>query len=236
MGVDALIAWDFDEVSGNALDISGNNYTGTVHGSLARSTDTRLKHGTSLKITADGATQWVDKTFSPALNYSAPNKNFTVSAWLKISPDTSSVQDQAIALIQGSSNISFSYNESSDNIRVEEDTGNIFYALQSVEKNDWIHFAFTYNQDASPSNCDLYINGKRATLSSGTCLSTFNPGTISRFSVGEEQEGGSGSTQVKGRKDSLIDDVRLYNNTFIAAEIKELYLAGLADHQDLAQR
>src|SRR5690349_9008575 len=51
LGADAAVVWNFDEASGNALDISGNSITGTLNGGATRAVNvTPTGKGSSIAL------------------------------------------------------------------------------------------------------------------------------------------------------------------------------------------
>jgi len=197
--------WHFNEVSGNALDSSGNGNTGTPTGT---SIVTGM-FGNSRSF--NGTSDYIDVPGTGTLNFT---KDFTLEAWIKTS-DTGNVRN--ILTYGDTTDWMFALSkDSTDFIRckIYIDSGGAAYQeiLSATKPNDgnWHHIACT----AYGNTLSLYIDGKLSTQSntvSGTrdatsagplTIGAFNWTTYQNFFVGQ------------------IDEVRLSEEAKTPEEIK----------------
>ncbi|HEY4479739.1 MAG TPA: LamG-like jellyroll fold domain-containing protein [Candidatus Paceibacterota bacterium] len=218
MANEAYVLWDFNESSGDAVDFSGNNYSGSFVGSVARSSDTKSGSGSSILFNGLSGAYVQSPLISPAIPF--PN-GITISAWVKLSNGTN---DHAIALVEGSSGALISLSVTGSTLKVEEETSNNFYSLPSVDSGNWMHIAYAY-KNSGPQKCAMYVNGREVPITGGTC--GFSPGSINRFYAGRSED-------QETRVGSRIDDVRIYADTLLAQDIRDLYLARAASYSSLS--
>ena len=187
----------------NNMNQSGNNMNGSIPSGW-----TTGRFGNALGF--DGGNDYVNISNSPSLN---PTQAITVSLWIKWNNNTNQYQHP---IIKGTSNGPGGYD-----IFVTRDGGNPFAKLnvsgtsqqqnfnQPLSIGTWTYIAFTYDG----SIIRTYFNGvPGGTLSVSGSIST----TSDDLRIGN---GGSSSLYFNG----TIDEVRIWNRSLTADEIKELY-------------
>lgn len=184
-------------------------YVSSVHNSL----------GQALRI----KNRWLDcgtsdnrpNLFSPII---------TMEAWAKA--NSLSNNKRGIVTNKYSDNYGINLYMSNNNIGARIGNGTTFKDITTDWKpsiGDWYHIAVTYN----PKNqkAILYVNGKiEKELSSGVL--SYRSGT-NFFAIGCNLKSNAGNCSNNGLFDGDIDEVKIYNESLIFAQIKKNYAQGL---------
>ena len=227
-----------------ANDLSGHGNDGTVDG---------CKVGTGVKgkgYTFDGVDDNVNiDNWYPFDN----NQSFSISVWVNLKANTDD-DDYIISNSYpgGGGNRNFgiflyqnnvAYSEINVNIANDTNCSNPFVIKNNFAYNEWHHIAVTYDSSSIIDNFKAYFDG---TLEITESLVGFSP-------VQEESSSydnlmiGNYDRQINQRSfNGSIDEVRIYNRSLSASEIKNLYntssykfnlktsaLNGLVDESDL---
>ncbi len=196
-------------LNGNALDYSGNGYTGVA----SYTSNTTDRYGSSVGAFAfDGASSYVDVPNSNAISF----QSLTVSAWVnRIGSSTIITKDR----VGPSGDYTFVFEVSSTGavsmtVRLSTGTSLTLNSVSNISTNTWYHLVSTYDG----TSIKLYINGTLNTsVSTGNGLSE---ATTRSFSIGSiKYTTASHSNFFNGS----IDEVRAYNRVLSAAEITALY-------------
>jgi hypothetical protein len=192
--------------NGDADDVSGNGFNGTVNGpALASDRDGTINSAYHF----DGVDDYIDlgDPISGALDLT---DNFTLSTW--INADSLSYLAGFISKYQSPAANGFTF-------RLGPDKGFDFPVMVVIEGTDnslsvgaWYHVAVT----VSARDVFLYVNGVEqgtGTLGVGDCQPNSDP-----VNIGVDYQVGGGRYF-----DGLIDDVRIYNYPLSAEEINNLY-------------
>ena len=216
--------WTFDggdtfwasPTAGTIIDGSGNNNTATLQ---------NMNRGSAVGIGKLGQAMYFGPTHYTFSDDNASldmTSEFSTTAWAKLDATTGAYD------IHGKSNGSTATNYSMQIV-----TGELcFYfataggdqALCSngaaLQSGIWYHYGITYNDSAN--NIVLYINGvpQSEQIAVGTPETQTLVASTDVFEMGEVYPGES--------TNGLIDDVRLYNRTLTASEIKQIYNLGQA--------
>ena len=199
---DGLVGyWKLDEGSGNFADSSGNGNAGTEAGTLSRGQTGKVN-----KAVGFGTNNYITIADSSSLDITG---NLTMSAWVKPVDYTN-----YRGIFQEYANTDYVYqsygmftDQSGIKIIVE---GTQLNPSAIPALNEWHHVVGTYDG----SNVRLYIDGSlsSSTSKTGSVTSHATDSYIGRFT---------------GRLDfnGSLDDIRIYNRAFSAAEVQALYNA-----------
>jgi hypothetical protein len=200
--------WRMDEVSGNAIDSSGNGTTLTNTGTASYSGG---KFGNGAEL--NGTSQYFDAADSEALSMTG---DVTLSAWIE--PDDITGSQNIVGKWDGS-NESYLLALSGGELRMYVDAAANYETTTStpISGNTMIHVVGVY--DASEQRVVLYVDGQaQASTTSGTI-----PGSIGddagEFVVGAEDSSGTPANYFDGH----IDDVRIYSRALLPTEVVDLY-------------
>lgn len=202
--------------SGNANDISGNGYNGTVIN--ATLTTDRFGNPNSAYQFSPSFTTGISVT---SFSNIAPSNELTISLWAKADGITSnclfvlnpdSQTDRCVGCAQ--------YTHMSNTMMIW-DYGNILSNGRTTYTNvpsdivNWHHYVFIVSQSGNLKQ--MYDNGVVKTSSNyaGTCVNKNFP-----FQIGG---GFSNGTTTQIRWSGKIDDVCIYNRALTAAEVSALY-------------
>lgn len=198
--------WPLTYTSGDAVDLSTNDNSGTVNNSPTRGVAGR---GGLQAYSFDGTDDWIDPgTFS---NFS----QFTISFWSYHDDVSDSEQEKLIRLSEN------------NQIKLEEPgDGTFVFGIYdgsswtdisaSVSNNVWTYWTATWDG----SNMELFKNGSsQGTETESTNYSSSNNGDAIARAGSFDQEYFSGN----------LCDVRIYNRVLSSAEISTLYNWGNKD-------
>jgi len=217
--------WSFDGPSmnsGQALDSSGNNNTGTLYGGVKKVPGI---NGQALSF--DGVDDYVD------INDSFPtgNSQRTISFWFKtdsfcIAEENCASGDMFAYDYGGDPGLSFEIVAQNNAVALSFYSHTVITPQYALSAQTWYHVAVVVPSGATlTSNVLAYINGSLQTLSTISGSSQTLNTLSSDISIGARQAGG-GSHDLY--YNGLIDEVRIYNRALSASEIAEQYAAGAA--------
>ena len=203
-----LAYWKLDEASGNALDISGNNYTLTQSGNPLGVVG---KVGNARQLVAASSQFLYNDTFKFS------DTDFTISLWVNITTMTNYVHicSNWSALNQGQFVTYIDTNKVS--FGLYSDSGIIGSLVQhtdfgNLSVDTWYHAVFT--RDKTNGKIKNYINtvGTEATANGVI-------GTSQKFRLGARETGASGFLN------GIVDEVGIWDRILTTEEIGRLYNA-----------
>jgi hypothetical protein len=210
--------WPLDEGSGNqALDRSGNGYTGTLRGDDDRPTWTTGRYGAALEFD-DDEDQYVSVPHAQALN----GYPLTVAVWMRTttSSGTRGLVNKNAASSGNGWNL-YLVNGRLCALYFRDPSNKVFdgtacpFNVAGYDNDRWHHVAFVV--DAAGGR--LFVDGVQqgSVLWRGTpgAATTTQPVSLARY------PGASA-----GHFPGLLDDVRIYNRALSGQEIQELYTGG----------
>ncbi len=212
--------WKFDEGIGTKLrDSSGYGNNGTISG---------------------GSNEWVTGKFGQALEFHGsdthagndaslnPSDAITVEAWIKFDTLDFDTQYPRILsrVIDNYNRTEFYYDNSTNPSTRNKIYGgfrkfNTPYVVGTL-KTDWIvgewyHVTWTYDKDGGTNNMKIYVNGLLNNQETESPPGGTMPTDTADFYIGSYD--GSGSFL----KNTTLDEIRIWNRSLTADEIKELY-------------
>lgn len=191
-----VASYSFDEVSGLAVDSSGNGNSLTLNGA----TRVTGKYGKGVTFSSG---QKVTRIVSPQ---TALSGSVTIEAWIKPGMLPTSAKPIVVKSTRASSNYLLSI-EGNKLLWTWGGGSYYHYSTGIIQSNVWQHVAVTY--DSVTQKVVFYINGNK----SGEDQEKFSPTAI----TGPLYVGSSdGSEYFNG----TIDDVRIYNAALSQSEIK----------------
>ncbi len=204
--------WKMDDLTnGNTTDSSGQGNSGSVIGATFNSG--RWDKGYNF----DGSDDYINAGNSTSLNTTATA--LTVSFWAKA--DTISAWDAPIGKTHDANWYGWGFST-----LTTTDTMNFFVAggyvdssqfanisFKSGEQSQWHHWVGTYDGAA----VNIYKDGVAGISGAKTGVSA---GVDDIVEIGSNKRAGTSQNW-----DGLIDEVRIYNRSLSAAEVKELYLS-----------
>ncbi len=206
-GADAVLIWDFDESSGNATDISGNNNNGVFTNGATRSSDTPYSRGSSVSL--NGSSQYVTTPDSNSLNITGA---LTLAAWIK--PTAVGGDYKTIVSKRQSSNpTSYQMYLGNNDGVLSYYNGTQYRSGFTPRTNVWTHVAVTLNG----GKLTMYADGKEVYSVTGVPAPVSTTGALS--------VGVPGSFYAEFFQ-GYIDDVRVYTQSITALEIQNIYAQG----------
>lgn len=211
--------WTFDGKdvpNGVARDVIGVS-NGNLNNIATSTFYTTGKTGQAFNF--DGVNDYVESGNDSSLQIS----NGTISAWIKTTGAGSSFR--GVVVKQGGYSMFLGGNVCADNVLGLYDWGasvNRCSSASSLADNKWHHLVITF-QSGVANGTTFYVDGVSAgsvtmTISSQTNNSACNNSSSNRLSIGSNC-GSIASQSYKG----LVDDVRVYNRTLSAGEVRKLY-------------
>ena len=200
-----LYAYNFDEVSGNILDASGNGRDTVFGGSLTRTASGGGHSGTGSDKGLSQSTTAADSA-GPSLT-GLQTAQFTVMCWVKRSSNS---QDGWIAEFKasGSGDRGILFLSGAVQARARNSGGTVqFQSTTQLTAGTWYHVAASYS--TTDSKVHLFING----VESGTGAALTGP--LKSTSATSSLFDGLGA-------ETIIDDVRYYDAALDAATITTL--------------
>ncbi len=225
--------WRLDECQGStAYDASGNGLNGTITAGDTSGTNDSVGTcaGAAGEMWADGS----DGKFSSSLEFDGTNdyvslpaslavtNDYSFSAWVKTSSESIG---QVVGKDSGSAGTSRQWQfrvDSAGTVRLIrfDSSGDIIEGIattRTVNDGDWHHITATFS---TASGSVIYIDGISAATSANT---TANGGAITAELPLVGARASSSPTELFA---GLIDEVRIYNYSLSAAQVKKLYNGG----------
>ncbi|MDQ3099205.1 MAG: DUF2341 domain-containing protein [bacterium] len=222
--------WKFDECSGaTANDSSGNGNNGTITpGSAPNSTVGTCNSNTTSEMWSDGSdtTRGTSGKFNGSLGFDGsddyvtvdtdlPTVDFTYSAW--VYPTSSSLgQVLMVSTGSGGNELGIIKTATFNQIQIVLDSATLFTSNQAITLNTWSHLVLT----RSSGTVTLSINGKSA--STGTDSDTLSFSTCPLL-IGTDNDTSGCVNSLSDYFTGQIDDVRVYNYSLTATQIKTLH-------------
>ena len=215
LGDQAVGVWTFDNITGNTvIDDSGMDNNGTISGA------TVVDGVVGKALSFDGVNDYVAIPNSSDFNVQI----LTIFAWVKFFDDSSS-----FIFEKGNVNTQYSlFSHGTDIVFRTKPIGESYDTLSTskdiagITNNQWHFIVGTYDGVVKK----LYVDG--ALILSRNWAKTIetnpNGSSIGRF----------GGTSSGYYFTGLIDDVRIFSEALPQARIRQLYVDGLATHQNLA--
>lgn len=220
-GQAALVAhWTFDEAGGSALDSSGNNFHGTIVGTVTQGQAGQI--GGAYAFSGAG---WVDFGVGTVTSQ-IQNLPITVSYWVKTTVKTGTrcavwmgkrgTDSQYLQTGMKNGNANAAYrNPDFDTAAAWKDRG----ATATEADGAWHHIVAVY-PDAATRH--VYVDGVLA--ASAAITQAYFTGT-DQVAVGSNNR----RTTLTDPFDGLIDDVMMWNEALTAGEVAAVYAAGLGN-------
>jgi hypothetical protein len=199
--------------NGNADDESGHDLNGTIHG--ASLTTDRFGNADSAYI-FDGFEDFISVDDDPMLNFTIS----TISAWVNISDDASSVHMDIVSKDGETYDRQYLMTRSSlgkFRAHFADDNGGFYYydGITSPVSGEWYHVVQTFDGNS----LKLYVNGQYESI--------FNEYTVGGGSTDSGQPLRIGGGAPVGNAplwfDGKIDDVFIYNRILTDNEIQDIY-------------
>ncbi|HEY6020469.1 MAG TPA: LamG domain-containing protein, partial [Candidatus Paceibacterota bacterium] len=207
-------------VTGITNDLSGNGNSGTLNGLSTSTTPIAGKVGGAMKFSG-ATTQYVQA--GGFTNLGTSNQPYTLAAWVK--PTKASETGDILHVSANATGLGWC-------ISMLQISGGKAKALSwlpnpsiatgatTLSANTWYHIVNTWS---ASGGLQLYVNGA---LDATTAQATFSGSGLSDYvSVGSPVTGGTCSGDAGTGFAGGIDDVRVYNRAFSAAEVQQLYAA-----------
>lgn len=204
--------WKMDEVSGNAVDSSGNATTLTNTAVTPYEASSKFGRGADFE---SGSSQYESVADNTVLSITG---SLSLAAWIK--PETVSAGTYNILGKWDGANESYRLLQNGDEIRIEIDSAGNYVETTSfnLAAATWYHVVGVY--DSVKQEAHVYINGTEATsTTTGTIPSSIGDDG-GKFHIGAEDSTG-GAT---GFYDGIVDEVRVYNRALVDSEIRALYM------------
>ena len=223
----APVAWyKIDEGADTVInDSSGNGLTGTLTLGASPSTATAWANGAAGKINSsmdfDGTDDYIlvaDNTaldITKAITIAAWVRPDTISAcchWIVNKDDTTSQRSYGMFFAVNSKLSSYFFKSDSTAYQVDSDN-NI------VPTGQWSHVAVTYDTDTAVAQ--YYVNGKSVKTNIITSVSGPIQATTAEVTIGKRNYFAS-----NWPFDGQIDDVRIFNYSLTAQQIRDVYNNG----------
>jgi len=222
LGVNALVSYNFNEASGNALDSSVNSFNATLtncgSSPFCRSSATPTGSGNALIL--DGSTQFA--AYSTTNPMTASNvTQMTVSVWVKSAVmNTLGGFFPVIAVTSDTSNpignrnmyIDIRYPNNSLWVETLGSCGSTIPGVNQAGK--WQNITYSLNGTVGT----VYVNGKQVGTLNGCTTLSFQPKSVFM------------GTGTGGFFNGSIDDVSVYTQALSDADVQEIYALGATKH------
>ena len=222
LGAYAVGIWNFNGDSPTTVyDSSGCNNNGTINGGALR-VDETPNNVLGKALYFDGSNDYVDCGTNLGLS---GDFNGTIEAWFK----ANEFKNQTIIVIGNAvayqSFSLFLWNDG--DVSCEFNGGNSYRSTDTQYIiGRWYHFVATKTSGIVNTNTKLYINGAEISGfgASGTPDFVEDVNYIGQW------------TNAGYRFNGIIDEIRIYKETLSEQAIREQYLAGLEEHQNLVRK
>jgi len=203
--------WKFEESSGTLYDSSGNNNNGTQSGGATYNATGKV--GKALNF--DGVDDYIDLGRASSI---MPTQTMTISVWAKTDVHNPDANYRPIVdFYYGAGALSYGVDEDRFRITVSDSSQKIISTgFQSLSA--WHNYVLTYNKAILVA----YIDGIQfgTPVSSTLDIAYQADPTNNKLFVGKLYSSYPSTTY-----DGIIDEVRVYNRAFSAAEVLALYNA-----------
>lgn len=226
LGANAFAFWNFNDAGSPITDMSGNNFTLTYTAANISldATDSPSRSGSSAKfLSGSGDMGGTVSAIRNLCNSNTTCNSYTSSAWVKPTALNSGNDKAVFQLISPSNSGYISMVVNQSQIRCGHASGGITSVTYSLKLNEWQQITCSYNGAAT----SFYVNGKFV-------ATVAPPGTlydmsylISGIKVGQFNNNSDPAFAFNG----WIDDIVLYGNPLVAADVERLYAEGLKTHQ-----
>ena len=203
------------DFSGNANDLSANNYNGTVNG--ATLTTDRFGNANSAYI-FNGTSDYISVNSAPLTNYP-----YTISAWIKLNT-IDNTGKPIIGLGElGTNNLKKCYFDPTYGNTGKPSIGvggacDITSTSNVVTTGVWTHMVVTVSSYSS-SSVTFYVNNVAYTQNTTAGTNVPFPLNNAGFTIGSHKGGGSAFSYFSG----VLDDIRIYNRVLTACDVDSLY-------------
>jgi len=204
-------------LDGNAQDLSGNNFNGTVFNAVAAENRFGLA---SKAMSFDGDNDWIEVPDNQLLRLSG---DFTISLWLKIEELSNPV---AYSIISKRTSIAsdgyFMPLNGFDHSPLDPGTVNFIasggsdpFSLSnvSVPMGEWVNILYQF--DTESNICKGYFNNE---LVASAEINSLNQNTTATLKIGKDGQSFMNDFDFDG----LLDDIRIYNRLLTAEEKEEI--------------
>jgi hypothetical protein len=211
----ALVAWY--RLDGNTNDSSGNGYNGTVSGATT-SSDGRV--GTSYFF--NGSSQRLIFNYPSAFSF---RSDFTLSAFIKVETPNDGVRRGFINNWTGTSREYELCKATDGKLEFRTSTNGLdsgqvlFFSQSAIPANQWTHVAVIFRPGI---DVRFYINGVLDVIRTNTSVNPLWSASVNALSIG-----GIFTQYFIGN----IDEVRIYNHSLSANEIRDIYRTKVLHYQ-----
>jgi len=231
-GADPTNVWDSNfklalhlkETSGTHYDSTSNANNGTPYNGVVQGTTAKIDGGDSF----DGSNDYISIAGTGLMITNAP---ITVSAWVKISSAQKaytleigacnrgpSVDQRGYGLYDdGNGKIRFTVNKGQNGF--SESLWDDVITTVAINDGNWHHLVGVFTGNGTTRN-KIYVDGVEAWTSNAGQAQTY----LTSYTTSEGQKIGKLSTLYT---QGLIDEVRIYNRSLSADEIRQLYVSNL---------
>lgn len=223
--------WKMDECQGETLnDSSGNGYTGVLTIGPGGTQTSAGTCSTSSTAWANGANGKFNSSvnFDGSDDFATINSGFanfqettpfSISSWVKTSDSTGSI----VSKWDVPNSPGWRQDINSGNIRLilTNSTGNTGRAVRTNDTyndNNWHHIITTYDGSSTANGIKIYVDGK---LVPSSIVLDGSPGTLSDVAIRIANQVG-----VSNFQSGQIDDVRIYNYSLSADQVKKVMNEG----------
>ncbi|HEX3717801.1 MAG TPA: LamG-like jellyroll fold domain-containing protein, partial [Verrucomicrobiae bacterium] len=225
--------WELNDGSGssNAVDSSGNNFTGMLTGFSDTNYTTMWtpdgKFGEGLLFNANGDTNdYVSIPNESSFDFNT-GRELTIAAWVNCSVPGSAESNGAAIMCKGANGqeqycLYISNGVFASIIRNSAGTGmQIINSSVSPAANTWYHVAMVWGD--TPQINNIYIDGQFNSTKTGSGFTTSELTTSDPLTIGAKEPG---TVNASIPFEGIINDVRLYSRVLTSADIFQLYTNG----------
>jgi prepilin-type N-terminal cleavage/methylation domain-containing protein len=215
LGFDLIGEWTFND--GTAKDISGYGNDGVVSGATLT---TDRKGQANKAFYFNGTSSYID--VGDVLTYLTSTSPFSVEAWIKTTGNNYGVIVSSQMTGGSGKGIQLGLNNLANNtllFRIQGVARLQVIGTGQVNTGKWVHVAATYDGSKTAAGMRIYVNGTPGqTISSN--LDPDDMTTTSPTYIGVRN-------QTENPFPGSIDDVRIYKNSLLSSQIRQLYAQGL---------
>jgi hypothetical protein len=223
-----LIWYTFDS---SGTDSSGHGYNATLSSGATINTSAKVVGSGCLDLTANDGTI-SGKTAYVTLPTFTLSGTFTVACWVKLTSygtgwprlfNFYGSTNGVVFIPTDQSYIDFIQETGGNGVwpAFGPGWGNMANASNYFPLNTWVHMIFVYDNSASSTPIDLYINGSAISIYDNWVAKT-PQGTLTNNVIGHSDAGGD--SDIKG----YVDDFRVYNTALTSSQITALYQGKLS--------